>query len=1375
GDDGDDVLLGGFGIDVINAGIGNDHVEAGDGDDVVQGGPGNDTILGGDGNNDLSGDDGDDTLTGGNDVDIIRGGAGNDVIQAIGGVGNHLFGDDGNDIIVGSSLGAETDPDFTDSTWFGDRIEGGAGDDQIDALGGADWIRAGSGNDRVSTGDGSDDVLGEDGDDWIYVGRTADARVSGGIGNDTIIGSHLGDDVIDGDDGDDDLIGQGGFDTRRGGIGNDRIDGGIGNDLIQGGDGEDELRGGGGNDEIEGGSGNDVIYGSDDAADVIRGGDGRDKVFGGGGNDQIDGDEGDDQLHGGPGDDVIRGGGGSDILTGDGDHDQLYGHNVGNLNDDNAVDYLYGDFGTNLVVQVGAGQDRLDAGGGNDFSFGESGDDFIATGSPGDLNDYGSGETAVPSDFVAPTPTANPSHSGATDQITFASTLPTATNAKGRWTGFSGSESGLGIGGHASGASQPAVVTDATGARYVAWVDGRSGRQEIYVARHTDAAGWESIGAGAEGGGVSNSAAASTQPTLALMVDGSVAVAWTEIAASGTSDIHVARFDSVANQWVDLPSGRSLSSTGMASDPTMISTVNGLVIAWLDQSSGIENVYLRRFDGSQWIELAGSASGSGVSGSSTEVSSVAVAADGNRIAVAWTQQLADQSQIYAKEFNGSTWLALGGSASAGGVSQSDARAEDPSVAYLSGNLFVAWSESDGPAELPGTQIRVAQFSGGSWTDQTTATFTGSDHAAREPQLASGGGGLFLAWVDQPNQGAIGVMKWNGTGFAESLWGDASPGIHPGSTGSSELNLFVDASGQPFVAWQGQAKGQTPQVFLRGDVSALVLPSRLFIADADAGTSVTSLLAGNDFGPGDTLLVVGEHVGNVTIEADDAGLTVIGAPGSRLLGNVTVNAENVTLQRVDVSGDLTIQANGATVLQSTLSDVSITGVSDAQLIESVASDVTITSAGNAVLESNQLRGIVLNLAGDAVIRFNEIGTGGIDNATASTGMISDNEIVGAGVGLWVRNLFGGQITRNVIRDGQTGVRYEAGAQLFGNTISGNATGIESGVAAEDAALGFVGQGIPNVIVGNTTGVLLNGLMRGQIIRANAIGVQGSGILGGDDLSHANEISENTIGVQFDGEVRYNRIGHNNLGVEAFTGQTIAHNVFFGNNGAVRVVDQDDVRIVGNTIYGTFGINVNLVSGKRAEVTGNVMSTETGTNIWVQPAAFEGFFSDYNVLHAGPSGVLVEYIAKFTDILDWQAGLGTFDLHSIGTTALDSNAALPSFHYPARDDFDVFPLVAGQAWTSPTIAAANPLIDLGRSATAADATDGAPTHDPVNLLANGSFENGLTGWTTSAGANVRAASPLPFEGDGYFHAGSVITGEVSQVIDLAASGTDLSQVD
>ena len=210
GNDGNDVIYAGANVDTVTGGKGDDRIYGELGRDILHGNEGNDVVEGGAGDDVITGDTGDDALYGDNGNDDISGGDGNDFIAGGDGITNYLRGDSGNDTIVGSDEGTD-DPNLKDTTFFGDRIEGGDGNDTIDGLGGADIIDGGLGN------------------DYLY----------GGMHGDWLIG---GPKVISAPDQDDDEI--------YGGNGNDQIEGGDGNDTGNGGNGINIVDGGAGTNSI---------------------------------------------------------------------------------------------------------------------------------------------------------------------------------------------------------------------------------------------------------------------------------------------------------------------------------------------------------------------------------------------------------------------------------------------------------------------------------------------------------------------------------------------------------------------------------------------------------------------------------------------------------------------------------------------------------------------------------------------------------------------------------------------------------------------------------------------------------------------------------------------------------------------------------------------------------------------------------------------------------------------------------------------------------------------------------------------------------------------------------------------------------------------
>jgi len=363
----------------------------------------------------VSGGSGDDVLATGAGDDVVNGDGGNDSIDT--GLGNDLVhGGDGVDVV---SAGAGNDDVYGDAN--GDRLSGGPG---------ADRVNGGAGNDSVVGGPGRDVRA------VLPVNVTAPADST-----DTTPSNLLRPQILAGFDSGDVLIG---------GDGSDSVDGGDGSDVVVGGsapslatasldsvidpDGSrtvnalftsatnpvdwsvskvptavtprpetlDTLCTSGtsdtsssGTDFVTGGGENDVVIGSD-GRDDLDGGAGRDELCGRNGDDHLAGDgaatpsvnpaDDSDVMRGGLGDDRIEAGPGNDVAFGDDVNLYRNGARVldGSLGSDSAgagKDYLDGGDGHD-VLSGGAGSDQVLGGAGDDVTSGE-GTDTAATGSDG--------------------------------------------------------------------------------------------------------------------------------------------------------------------------------------------------------------------------------------------------------------------------------------------------------------------------------------------------------------------------------------------------------------------------------------------------------------------------------------------------------------------------------------------------------------------------------------------------------------------------------------------------------------------------------------------------------------------------------------------------------------------------------------------------------------------------------------------------------------------------------------------------------------------------------------------------------------------------------------------------------------------------------
>jgi Ca2+-binding RTX toxin-like protein len=409
--DGDDVIHGSLGDDTLNGGLGNDLVDGGVGSDTASyaslgavtidlrivgaqntGGGGIDTLVdienlvGGSGYDTLTGTDGANILSGGDGNDLIHGGLGDDIIYGGGGsksknqFGDHLFGDDGNDVInlVAGSVdggGGDDDVSISGMDHTGGVIRGGAGTDRISFVGsylrlagfssanGFEVLGAGDalGNNRIggtSTADvfdfsglslaaainhvslngydGADLLTGSAGDDVLDGGLGAD-RLEGGLGSDTASYSGKRAVIVDlaivgaqntGGAGLDTLVS---IENLSGSENSDSLIGTAGDNLLFGSYGDDLLIGRGGVNLLDGGSGIDTVsyagFGlgmrislAVTTAQSTGGGfdtlSGIEVLIGSDFGDIFTGDDYADTLNGGLGDDSLEGGAGDDILIG---------------------------------------------------------------------------------------------------------------------------------------------------------------------------------------------------------------------------------------------------------------------------------------------------------------------------------------------------------------------------------------------------------------------------------------------------------------------------------------------------------------------------------------------------------------------------------------------------------------------------------------------------------------------------------------------------------------------------------------------------------------------------------------------------------------------------------------------------------------------------------------------------------------------------------------------------------------------------------------------------------------------------------------------------------------------------------------------------
>lgn len=279
---------------------------------------------------------------------------------------------------------------------------------------------------------------------------------------------------------------------------------------------------------------------------------------------------------------------------------------------------------------------------------------------------------------------------------------------------------------------------------------------------------------------------------------------------------------SLPSGWMELDSSASdggITRGNSASSPDFALDRNGQpTVAWVGTDLlNYPVIYARQWDGSQWAQLAGSASNSGISGNDrlgTSSPAIAIDPSTQRPVVAW--QSRDQMgrlNILLKAWDGSSWQALGNSMSTAGLSQitAAAGASNPHIAFgpeSAPGLYVGY-------EISGAQIELRRWNPNSQTwsivgSRIVGTFSG----ANEFQLAIRPDGQIVVSYTMKagnfGQNDVYSLRWNGSQWVPF---GGSSNISQTSAVSKLSSLALDNSGNPLIAWI-EGNGSSTKLMLK---------------------------------------------------------------------------------------------------------------------------------------------------------------------------------------------------------------------------------------------------------------------------------------------------------------------------------------------------------------------------------------------------------------------------------------------------------------------------------------------------------------------------------------------------------------------------------
>jgi len=255
-----------------------------------------------------------------------------------------------------------------------------------------------------------------------------------------------------------------------------------------------------------------------------------------------------------------------------------------------------------------------------------------------------------------------------------------------------------------------------------------------------------------------------------------------------------------------LPPGCDADDCSVAVNPANDYVYTAFVFNSSD-SNAYDSIYLRYFNGSQWLNLGTSYRDRGLCGSSTAYRnglSPVVGVDGSgRPVVAYVQQYRHSGEyvtyreVVVKRWNGTAWVGMDGSVD-GFVGTHNNAAGVDMVMDGSGNPVVTWKDTQ---QL---KVKVYRWGGGSWGQlgQTLGTLLPSSTGL--PKLAYDGGNFYVAWVELvanplPER-CVFVAQSSGGGWT-GLGSSMTAGVST-NAGSSPQKCFVGSGhGELYVAWE----------------------------------------------------------------------------------------------------------------------------------------------------------------------------------------------------------------------------------------------------------------------------------------------------------------------------------------------------------------------------------------------------------------------------------------------------------------------------------------------------------------------------------------------------------------------------------------------